>query len=404
MIKYKIAAMSNARGKTKSVVNKMCVVMMLASLPEILGYYAAEGVVSFAAVRLAVLLSFSILWSVSFKNIHLPGRNAFMLIFLWMYFVSFFNLTPQMPYLTLLAISALMVGGVLSDSFPLQVISKSFSALAVLYMVILLWQLQKTNLDLTTILRRGYTWTELFAYATLTSIWPICLFSSFLLRKKMSIAVGITLMAVIVNSLFLKRAIYVELFLGIAILLYVSNKMKGGKAKSTILFMIVSIVFAFLYLRSSSIGGEAGEISNAIYNRFAESSEDISDFDRLLETKNYLTKEASIFDVLFGRGFLSAHHALSEELYFLHVGWTNLIFKGGILFFIAFLVANLKAFKIIRHPNRYSQETLFSAIFSVFNFGRFFFSNEAGFGPSLFFIFYCLMQVNNPIPNDKHSE
>lgn len=386
----------------KREIAKMCIIMMLVSLPEIFSYYSDEGILPTTIVRISMLLSFSILGYVSLKKASKPGYFTFVLIFAWMYFVSFFHLTPKTPYLTIFTFSVLMISGLLSREFSLRIIQQAFSILAIVFTGILIWQFSKTSIDIAIVLQRGYTWTEIFAYATLSSIWPICLFASYLERRHVGIAIIITIMAIIVQSISLKRSIFVEIGLAVAIIGWVSLKTKDIKTFRYIVWVGIPLVLiGTYYVLNSSIGNEVTQVSEAVSKRFSDTSEDMAAFDRFYESSKYFSEEANFFDILFGTGFFSAHHSFAEIHYFLHIGWTNLIFKGGLVLFFAFLVMELRAWHIFLNPSSYSKETLFAAMYCVLMFFQYFFGNYIGFGPSLFFLYYCLMRVNDATRNKQ---
>lgn len=387
--------MSNTKQERRETI-KMCIVMMLTSLPEIISYYTGMGTMSQTQLRISMLLFVSVFSYVSLKKISKPGYVQFVIIFGWMLFISIFHLTPKMPIPTIFLISMLMVCGLLSKELPLKIINQSFSVLALLYSVVLLWQLSKANLDIGIILNRGYTWTEIFAYATLSSIWPICLFSAYLERRHVGIAIAITLMAIILNSISLKRSIFVEVGMAATIIGWISYKTKDLRTFRYILWIGIPLaIIGIYYVLNSSVGSEVTQVSEAISDRFSDTSDDMSSFDRFVESEEYFTQEANIIDIIMGKGFLSAHHSATDEHYFLHIGWTNFIFKGGIILLFMILAVEFRAWHIFLHPSKYDKETVFAAMYSVLSFFLLFFGNCMGFGPRLFFIFYCLMRVND---------
>lgn len=377
----------------------MTIIMLLLQLPNLTSYYYSVGAIPNFINKISMALSLCILHYVSFRELRKPNRYLFVFIFIWMTFISLFNLTPSMPYMTLFIIALLMVSGVLSRPFDLRNVGESFFYLSIFFLPFLIWQVLKADLDMSTILRRGLSWTEVFAWAAITNFWPICLFSAFLLKDRhlLIAAFVIMLMSVVMNSLSLKRAVYVDVAAVVILIAFVSWRLKDKQTLKYILSAIVPfVILGAFFLYSSGIDGEVTEVTNAIFNRFSKSSEDVSSFDRLDEARHWLNNEAGFFDVVLGTGFFSSHHGLEDEHYYLHLGWMNLIFKGGLILFFSFFYMQLKALRIILSPRRYSKETLFSAMICVFYFFNFFYSNAMGFGPELFFLFYSLMQVNNP--------
>lgn len=386
----------NYTKQEKREIVRMFFIMLFSSLPEIVSYYYGVNMMSKTHLRISMLLFVSVFSYISFKKVSKPGYAQFVMVFGWMLFVSIFHLTPNMPILTIFLISMLMVCGLLSREIPLKIIQQSFSVLALLYTGVLLWQLSKANLDIGTILNRGYAWTEIFAYATLSTIWPICLFSSYLERKQLWVAILITLMAVIVNAISLKRAIFVEVGVAVAIIGWISYKTKDVKTFKYIMWIGIPLAMvSTYYILNSSVGSEVTQVSDAISNRFSDTSDEIRTFDRFVESKEYFTQEANIIDIILGKGFMSAHHITTDESYFLHIGWTNFIFKGGIILLFMILAMEFRAWRIFLHPSKYDKDTVFAAMYSVLSFFLLFFGSSMSFSPRLFFIFYCLMRVND---------
>ena len=319
----------------------MTIIMLFTMIPTLMSYYFASGQISGSVLKVSMIMSFSILHYVSIKSAGLESRRIFVIIFVIMGLLSLFSLTPDMPYLTLICISLLMISGVLSRNIEFDTIAESFSQIAIICSVLLVWKLLTMNLDMATILRRGYVWTEIFAWAGLSSIWPICLFSAFLMKKRklMYPAIIISLLCVIVNSISLKRYIYVDVAIAIALMAYVSKKQKTSRFLKYLLVIAVPLISILFYFVSSGVGENVIAVTNAISDRFSESADEVSSFDRLEETQFWLSKEAGFLDVVLGTGFLSAHHGIpDEEMNYLHIGWFNLIFKGGLLLFFAVLM------------------------------------------------------------------
>jgi len=249
-------------------------------------------------------------------------------------------------------------------------------------------------------LRRGYTWTYIFAYTNLLSFWPLLMFSAFLTNRGIKIAIFFWLLAILVNVLFLKRAIFIDSLLALCILLYVSLNL--GRLKKNQYYKIIIPICLIIIILSSNLFEyrEIKIVKEAITKRFSKSLDNISEFDRLVESKNYLFHDASAFNIVFGKGFLSTfnfklNNVDVRERYHLHIGWFNWILKGGLLLFLGILLAYIKVFKINFHLRDYPPEVQFAAMFCTYCFFSFFYVNMMGFGPNLFFFFYSLMVITD---------
>lgn len=373
--------------------------MILLSLPEIASYYSGVGQMPKSFLTISMVLTFSVFLLTSSEKMKKKGVRAFVSVFFLMVIMSVFHFEQGIPLLTLLCVFILMVSGVMAKPLPLDYIGKTFTKIAILYIIVLLWQLSRFNIDLGTILSRGYTWTEIFSYECLTGIWVIPLFSSYLNKRGETVAICLVLMDLIVQSLFLKRGILISISFAVLVIIYVAWKIGDKKIAKQIIFALLPIaIVAIYYIVNSSIASDVTAVSDAVSNRFSETAEDASGFDRFIEVRNYFDKEANIIDVILGKGFFSIQHG---DHYYLHIGWANLIFKGGLFFFLLVLSIVPKAIRIIKNPLNYSKETIFAAMICMQFFLEFFYGNLMGFGPKLFFFFYSMIYVCNPVKVKK---
>jgi hypothetical protein len=131
---------------------------------------------------------------------------------------------------------------------------------------------------------------------------------------------------------------------------------------------------------------------DATYNRIESTSEDISGFDRFIESENYL-KDVTAFQLVFGTGFASTHQGLGKEAYALHVGWINFIFKGGIIFFLLVLIPYFKLPRLLKNINKLPLKVQFSVWFLVIYFFRLFYVNMSSMAPEMLIFFYSVFNI-----------
>ena len=377
-------------------VYKYAIMVFLISIPDVISYYATmANAIPLIFVRLSMSSVFLLLFHCTIRK-HTSYKSYMLFCFFLMFLMSIINITPTMPVLTILSIGSLMILGTFHKPTSVFFFNKALTICAFAFTPILIWQLLKTGIDLDVLLRRGYAWTEIFAYATVTSMWIPLLFTSVLTKKNIFVALVFWLVSVIMGLISLKRQNIVDSFIAFSIILFVMSKMKDKKmVKRFLLLFVPLIVTLIIGLSSGMFSGVSEEVYDAMGNRFSETSEDVSSFDRLVESRDYFTKEASLFDIICGKGFLSAHYALADEHYFLHIGWMNFIFKGGLFLFFGILLGYKKVFKVISHPNDYTIDMVFCAMYCVFYFFACLYTNLMGFGVSLYLFFYCLTQIND---------
>lgn len=388
----------NVKSHNKNVW-RLVIILLIISLTEVLSYYYSIGKLSDAILRLFIASTFLLF---SFSTSKFPSNNYriyFLFVFAIMVTLSFSNTTQTTPKLTLIAIGSMMVSGTISRKFELTLLNSIFIILAIIFSILFLLQVVNFEFDIDRLLRRGYTWTNIFAFANLLSIWPLLLFSSYLTNKGLKIAITFWFLAIFANLLFLKRAIIVDSFIALCVLFYASLRI--GKIKKAQYFkVIIPICLVILIFGYFFKENDIKIVKEAMQTRFSESSNDLSEFDRFVESRNYLIHDASTFDIVFGKGFLSTFNfkltnSDVRERYHLHVGWFNWILKGGILLFIGIILAYVKVFKIFFHLRKYPLEVQFAAMFCTYSFFSLFYINMMGFVPNLFFFFYCLMVITD---------
>lgn len=382
----------------------LAVVFILITIPDILSYYAGIGQAPQWLLQLSMCSVFLLSRYMTRKR--LAGLQLYLLFcFFVMLVLSLFHLEAEVPKLTLFSILLIMLFGVLCKEIELTIFNNALFICFLIWSPILLYQILKTNLDIGIILNRGYTWTEIFAYGPVTVIWVPFLFSSVLLQRRVAVSMVFWGMALFMGLISLKRDIIVESILAFLMILYVAIKLQDKKLMArSVIVIVLMLVGAVYFVLNGALSTESMAVYDALSERFSSTAEDINSFDRLYESRMYFAKESGFFDFIFGKGFISAHHAFPEIHFFLHIGWLNFIFKGGIILLLGILYGYRSVFKVFFSPRRYPTHIVFAAMCCIFYFFDLFFGNLMGFGPALFLFFYCLVQTNrycNASPQNK---
>lgn len=386
----------NYTTEKKQDLYKFTLVIILLSIPDVVSYYATNAqTIPLAFVRLSMLSVFLLFFNCSFKNI--SGYRALLfLCFVLMMLTSVIHITSTMPIMTVFCIGMLMFLGSYQKPIDLVFLNKALSLCAFIFIPIIIFKILQTNIDIEVLLRRGYAWTEIFAYTTLTSLWLPLFFSSVLTKKNIILALFFWLLSLVMGLLSLKRQNIVDSAVAFAIVFFILTKMNDTKLRKRFVFLLIPFIIASIFAFSNGILSDfSNGVSEAMSERFTETTSDLQGFDRFVESKDYFSNETNILDVLLGKGILSAHYALPEEHYFLHIGWTNFIFKGGLFLFFVILLGYKKVFRVFFHPNDYSIDMVFCSMYCVFFFFAFFYINLMGFGLYLPLFFYCLTQIND---------
>ena len=379
---------------------KLVITIIVLMLPEVLSYYAVKvQSLPLIVLRFFILLGIILISTYARpKLIHKNNSTRFSIIFCFVLtlFTSLLNKTSTMPILTLLAIGYLILLGVISKRIDIEVLNKALLIVVCIFIPVLIYKLLTTEFDMASLLRRGLTWSEIFYYSALTTLWPIFLFTSILLKKNLIPALVYWIFAIAMNLISLKKAIFVDSVIAFSIVAYICIKIKDKKTTKYLLWVgIPFVIAAFYYFSNMDSSADISEMFNAVGNRFEEDSEaGVGSNNRVQESITYFTKEASLFDIIFGKGILSAHYALEDEHYFLHIGWMNWIFKGGLFLFFTILFSYKKVFHVFRRPQNYPIEVVFASMYCMYFFFTLFYVNYMGFGIELFLFFYCLTLLN----------
>jgi len=180
-------------------------------------------------------------------------------------------------------------------------------------------------------------------------------------KYKIFFYVGIGL-AILICMITQKRAVLLDTSL---LLLYVFvlrlNKLSLGYLFSLVLlFFVVSYLMRFIGIDVITT------LINGIFDRYKETSDNVAEFDRLVELNKWL-ETASPLDIIFGSGFGSFQRVLTFTNYHLHLGWPNLVYKGGL--FLAFAIGITFIKNIKTAFGRYSEPTskaiLFLTVFTA---------------------------------------
>lgn len=200
------------------------------------------------------------------------------------------------------------------------------------------------------ITERSGTWTISYFYW-----WASCACFSYwgyyalFTKKQKFLGLAVLLVYLILGALFVKRASLVN---GLVIMIVYLIFDKGVKIGSYIkvLLLLASTVLLLYFIAP----GVFKTITDSYTTRIEQATEDIDELDRNREANAYF-ESASTSQLVFGNGighyteYSGAINKDSFTMNSLHLGWANIIYKGGVfyvLFYVFILVAVLrKCFK-----------------------------------------------------------
>lgn len=145
-------------------------------------------------------------------------------------------------------------------------------------------------------------------------------------KKDQAIGYGVMIVYVVLGLLFLKRSAVVDFAVVIAFYTLFAPK-KGGYLKPIIIVLFVFVVFIAMQ------GTFVKTLYDLMMGRFGAAMEE---FDRAIEAESYFGK-ANTLDILFGNGIGHYYESMEGTINALHLGWANIIYKGGV-FYALFMV------------------------------------------------------------------
>ena len=211
-----------------------------------------------------------------------------------------------------------------------------------------LYALLHFDYSYTSLVKRESTWSlSYLLWWSAGSCWVYWALYALFVRRDLVFAIGPAIVYIILGSLFLKREVFAYIFLIFIVYLFFERKHKGLVLKT---LLVVAGIIVLIY----SIAPELfGDIFDMLMNRFTE-VEDLDDFDRNIETSKYF-EEASIFQIVFGNG-MGHFHIFKDSFWAetrgplnaLHLGYTNVLYKGGIILVVFYLYLFSKIIKRMR--------------------------------------------------------
>lgn len=209
------------------------------------------------------------------------------------------------------------------------------------------------DFNIQTISDRTDTWS--FSYycwwlsAACFAYWG---YYAIIVKKEKLLGFGVILSYFILGILFLKRSAFVN----VMVLLFVGNILSNRnyfKSFGKMILLIIAILFFFILINTIFQSENIGELFNLLFNRF-EMIEGGDELDRIIEWRAYYLN-ASVPQLIFGNGighypFLQITENFSlNRVNALHIGFYNILFKGGILYVVFYIILYYNVFgKIFR--------------------------------------------------------
>ncbi len=273
--------------------------------------------------------------------------------------------------------------------FDIDYIEKSFIQLAILSIIAATYIIFKTDIDVASAIKRGYQYTEIFYFPSL--FWGVTPFVilSILRNKNLLISTAYWAVSIALNLIIIKRFIIIDSALLLIIIITI-NLLRKGKIKTFSKTFVIGIIFISLGLIYA--GDILLNLLENVTTRIRITSEDLSSFDRLVESKNYLNS-TNLFFLIFGKGVGGTHTGLDTISQALHIGWINFILKGGIILLILILIPYFKMIRIAKYLKNTPIKIQFSFWFLLISIFRLSYNNMHSLAPEMLIFFYCIFTI-----------
>lgn len=395
--------------KFKKFTNKekgIFISLIILSLFPPIQYFVGIGVLSPVAVYFFGVISYGFTISYFFwnKSSVIKLKNAYekfyilwFLVILCMTILSLIIEGRVSRSLYSLAIYLQILMALFYADLKIEILQYFFYILSIITLIIILFVLSKTTINLEYALRRGYIYEPIFYYIPLFWYAPGFLILSYLLNKHIKWSMFIFVITVTLNLLILKRYIFVEVFsVGIVLsLIIISRK---NKVKQVFKILIILI---FLVLMLYSFAGEKiNLLLGATIQRTKDVAGDMGEFDRFVEFKTWF-KESNVLEIIIGGGAGATHEGLGGIADALHVGWFDFILKGGIPLLLLVIIPYLKIIKKFGKISTFSIKQQFSIYYLIYYFPMLIFTNLYAIMPLMFIFYYACI---NTMVNERRRE
>ncbi|MBO5239343.1 MAG: hypothetical protein J6B50_11315 [Lachnospiraceae bacterium] len=391
----------NSKNKmTQKEIIVLCCLIVL-SLEYVLHYYIDLGILpkmliyvnTFAAVIMPVYSFF-----VKRKNLKFSAYSTVLLC----YFIAMLGYTVVlMKYsgrmsrdVVCITIYLQILSAILLQDLKLEYLNRFFKILGCLSIIGFIYCFFSFNIDIEVAINRGYQYEEIFYYAALFwSAVPFVLIA-FIKKKNYFLPIACLALEVIINLIIVKRMILVQVLVLSIVLIVALVLDKRAKGKGKNIIKIVCAIGIALLLMRCFMWDTIVKLFESILERTKDVTENLSNFNRFVESKNYY-KDATLLQIIFGKGFGGTHKGLGTVSEALHVGWANLGLKGGLILIALVIIPYVKMLVIAGKYRNFPDEIKFSFLYLLYMGPMLFLINMHSFNPQMFLFFYCCIKIMN---------
>ncbi len=196
-----------------------------------------------------------------------------------------------------------------------------------------------------TIEGREATWTDhyYFWWASASSFVYLGAYS-LVTKKDRIIGLGTFAIFFVLGMLFLKRSA----FINVIVLVLLSTMIQSSRPVKNIVYTLIGVVM-FLFALQKIAPEYFLLTEDALFERFEE-IDAVSEVNRNVEAQMFFER-ISISDIIWGFGIFNYPEMLipNKTLNALHNGWANIIFKGGVIYALWYILLYGRIFKNMIH-------------------------------------------------------
>lgn len=245
-------------------------------------------------------------------------------------------------------VSLFLLGGIYAqDERLMDLYHRLLQAVAVIAVIMALIAIVLIALSGNLIARGGEDTTSYHYWWASATCFAYCGFYSFFSKENKRINLGVLILYFLVGMSFLKRSCFINTIFVTIFSLYLL--LKQGKGKKLFLNVFLLFVIAFIFILI--LPGAVDKVWGLLFDRFSDTASDMESFDRLMEFEQFkynttLSQRLTGFGI--GNYIYYDRYGNNSEvslLNALHLGFANILYKGGIVYASFYVLTYLQILK-----------------------------------------------------------
>lgn len=315
---------------------------------------AFTNFVSLACTGFAILAIFTYFSSYSVHKSSF-SLKLYMIAVLYMLVIGILGGSLQVDKPTLMLtitqdiryVSLFLLGGIFAqDERLMDMFHQLLQAVAVIAVIMALISVILIVQGGTLIARGGEDSTSYHYWWAATTCFAYCGFNSFFSQENKKINLGVLILYFLVGMSFLKRSCFINSVIVVILSFYLLSKQGKGKKIFSNLILLLFVAFIITII----LPGASDKVFGLLFERFSDTASDMNGFDRLMEYESYkyittLSQQLKGFGI--GNYIYYDRYGNNSEvslLNALHLGYANIMYKGGIVYALFYIFTYLQIF------------------------------------------------------------